>query len=162
MTSRLLLQLSLPSDWEQIEVVRQAVALCVGAVFGEASTRDAIAMVSSELLENGIKHGLPAAPVRLSLEESAEVFSVVVTNSVASSSNTAALVDRIAWLKSFATPREAYTAAMMKSLEEMTEGGLGLPRIAHEGGCAVTCDVSAPGEVSVCARLAASGAESAR
>jgi hypothetical protein len=153
MSAKMMLQLSLPHDWERIEVVRQAISLCVGAVFGSVAFRDAIAMVSSELLENAIKHGVPEAGVELLVEQTDHAISVVVANRIERAGAVDALRERIAWIQRFDDPAAAYTAAMEKAFVEMTEGGLGLPRIAHEGGCSLSCELEGTDRVVVRARL---------
>jgi hypothetical protein len=147
------LELCLPPSWDRIELVRQAVALSVDAVVGDADFKDAIAMVASELLENAVKYGKPGCPLRLVVEEHPEWVAVRVSNRVdPGSAHASVLADRIAWLKTFAHPRDAYTAALEQAFAEATDGGLGIVRIAYEGQCAVECDLSQHDEITVVAR----------
>jgi hypothetical protein len=152
------LQLCFEADWDRIESVRQAVKLCVFASFGEVAFRDALAMVSSELLENGVKYGKAGAPIRLSVTQGVDDVRIVVTNEVeAGSAHTETLRERVAWVASFATPRDAYEAALATAYEdENAAGGLGIVRIAHEGGCVVQCDASTSSRVVMTARYALS------
>ncbi|HVH43622.1 MAG TPA: hypothetical protein VM925_14805 [Labilithrix sp.] len=154
MSGRIALQLAMPPDWERIETVRQAVALCVGTVFGETNLQHSISMVSAELLENAVKHGNSADPVGLSIEERQDTIVIVVTNrSDDVEQNTRLLSERIAWIRSFEDAEAAYIAAMEKAYAEMSTGGLGLPRIIHEGCCAVTWATPTPGQIAVSAVL---------
>jgi hypothetical protein len=144
------------ADWDRIELVRRAVSDSADAVFADERFTDAIGMVASELLENAVKYGAPDALVELSviraLGDGADVVEVVVTNEMKTASpNVDALRDRLAWLRSFEHPVEAYTAALLSAGDEGSEGGLGLVRVAHEGRARLECDVSHGGRVRVSA-----------
>jgi anti-sigma regulatory factor (Ser/Thr protein kinase) len=152
------LALAIPSEWERIDSARQAVGGCIAAAYGPGVLDDALAMVCAELLENAIKHGLPDDDgVTLQLGEEDGAIVIAVTNAVDESlPNTTRLRESLEWMKGFADPGEAYLAAMSQIYAEAgdheVEGGLGLTRIAHEGGCRVDCDLSVPGRVTVRAR----------
>ena len=66
------------------------------------------------------------------------------------------LQQRIAWIHTFASPGEAYMAALTTVYERAEaqggEGGLGLVRIAYEGGCELDCLSPAEGMLTVLAR----------
>ena len=146
-----------PHDWKRIDRVREAVGNCVGAVFGDPDLRDALAMVTAELLENAFKYGKTGQPdvrIRVRADDSALVISV--TNAVDEASTHARiLVERVAWVRAFATPLAAYEAALHDAYtDESDQSGLGLARIRYEGGCALDCDVSTAGEVTVRAEYA--------
>jgi hypothetical protein len=146
------LQLQMAPEWQRIETIRQAVALCVDAAFDNPELRDSIAMVSAELLENAAKYGKPGALVRLVVEELPDGVRVVVRNPVdLPSSHSDVLKERVDWLRDFSDAREAYRVALQHAYDNPGEGGLGLARIAHEGGCRVRCDTSTTGEVTVSA-----------
>jgi hypothetical protein len=154
MSSRLLLELIVPHDWERIELVREAVGGCALAVFADAELRDALSMTAAELLENAIKYGAPT-DVTLSIRDEGGTLTVSVVNTIdAGSSHVSQLRERLDWLRSFADPAEAYTQALTKIYADgaLEESGLGIVRIAYEGGCQVECDLSRPGLVTVQAR----------
>jgi hypothetical protein len=87
-----------------------------------------------------------------SFDDGADVVEVVVTNEMQTESpNVDALRDRLAWLRSFADPVEAYSAALLSAGDDDSEGGLGLVRVAHEGRATLDCEVSHSGRVRVSA-----------
>lgn len=148
------LDLSIPPDWTRIELVRKAVGFCVWAVFGRGDLRDSLSMVSAELLENAVKYSAPDRDVRLSITEEPDKLVVAVTNEVEGDAHVTTLVQRLEWLKTFSSAADAYMAALSevfdhKGEERAGEGGLGIVRIAYEGGCDLECDTSTPGQVTV-------------
>jgi hypothetical protein len=135
------LRLAMPAEWDRVDSVRQAVAFCVQAVFGDEDLREALAMVAAELLENAVKYGKPESPVELNVDETPELITIRVTNRLANGADSAKpLLERVAWVKSFENPLAAYMAALENTYGD-EEGGLGLVRIAHEGGCLVDCQL---------------------
>ncbi len=165
------LELAVPTEWSRIDQVREAVGMCVRAVFGDRDLKDAVAMVSAELLENAFKYGAPA-PVQLILHETQEALVVRVTNAVAAGSeHPRARADEVAWVNGQPSPQAAYEAALQRAFHQgaplrsaphraepggataaTARSGLGLARIRYEGGCALACDTSRPGVVTVEAR----------
>ncbi len=158
----LYVELHIPPEWSRIDPVRQAVGLCVAAVLGSEDLRDALGMVCAELLENAIKYGRSdPRGVRLVLRQSAQDNQQVVTLSVinaveSASHHLAVLRQRIDWIRGYDSPAEAYMAALTTVYERAEaqggEGGLGLVRIAYEGGCQLDCDSPAEGYMAVHAR----------
>ena len=149
------LTLDIAADWSKIDPTREAVGLLVLALFGDDDLRDALAMVSEELLENAIKYSLPASSVALAIEHRGDGVDIAVTNAVDGGAvHLADLRARIAWVRSFATPSEAYAAALARVYAQAGDGrsGLGIARIAYEGRCGLECDESVPGRVTVTAR----------
>jgi hypothetical protein len=152
------LNLTIPPDWSRIDPTREAVGLLVLAIFGDDDLRDALAMVSEELLENAIKYSTPGSTVSISIRHDGERVAVSVSNAVdESSAHAAALRERIDWLRRFPDAASAYRAAIGKVYETAPrpdgEAGLGIVRIAYEGRCGVTCDLAA-GRVTVTANVA--------
>ncbi len=152
----LLLAMAIADDWERVELVREAVGRCIAAAYGDDELRDAISMVAAELLENAVKYGSSGARISFRLEDAGEL-SVVVTNLVdIGSSDADKLKERIDWLHTFADPAQAYLQTMAEVFNsgkvDDSTSGLGLLRIAHEGGCAIEYDVSDPTRVTVRAR----------
>ncbi|MCS6899184.1 MAG: hypothetical protein RMJ98_06330 [Myxococcales bacterium] len=158
----LYVELHIPPEWSRIDPVRQAVGLCVAAVLGSEDLRDALGMVCAELLENAIKYGTSDPHgVRLVLQQSIqgnqkEVILSVINAVERTSHHLTALQQRIEWIRSYKTPAEAYMAALTMVYERAEdhggEGGLGLVRIAYEGGCQLDCDSPAEGYMAVHAR----------
>ena len=155
-------ELTIPPEWSRIDPVRQAVGLCVAAVLANDDLRDALAMVCAELLENAIKYGKPdprgvcvqlqQRPIGTQIE-----VTLSVTNAVEQASHHLAMLQqRIAWIRTFESPGEAYMAALTTVYERAEaqggEGGLGLVRIAYEGGCLLDCTSPAEGVMTVLAR----------
>jgi hypothetical protein len=150
MRRALMLELCLAPDWDRIDDVRQAVSLCVAAVFGQSTLNESLSMVSAELLENAVKYGKPHAAITLAIDEAPDRVTVEVTNDVERDSrHAAALNDQIAWLTTFDDPAKAYLAALERAYREACEGGLGLVRVAYEGRCSVESDTTTPGRVRV-------------
>lgn len=155
-------ELHIPPEWSRIDPVRQAVGLCVAAVFGSEDLRDALGMVCAELLENAIKYGKSdPGGVKLVLQnrlcqEHQEVVLSVINAVEGASHHIEVLQQRIQWIRSFDSPAEAYMAALTMVYERAEtqggEGGLGLVRIAYEGGCQLDCDSPSEGVMAVHAR----------
>ncbi len=146
------LSLDIPADWSKIDPAREAVGLLVLALFGDDNLRDALAMVSEELLENAIKYSRPASSVALAIEHRDDGVEIAVTNVVdEATGHMTLLAERVAWVGSFETPAAAYSAALARVYAENRPGatGLGLARIAYEGRCGLACDTSVPGRVTV-------------
>lgn len=149
------LELDIPADWSRIDPAREAVGLLVLALFGDDDLRDALAMVSEELLENAIKYSKPGSAVGLTISHQDGGVNIAVSNAVdEGSKHLDALRERIAWLQSFPTPAEAYSAALARvyARTDRTETGLGIARIAYEGRCEISVHDAAPGRVTVTAR----------
>src|SRR5262245_37183932 len=154
MTEQFELRLALPAVWERIDPVREAVRKLVG-VFADEELQDALSMVSAELLENAVKYGKPSSDIRLSVGVSSGSIVIEATNAVEpGSAHVHSLEERVRWLQAFDDPLEAYTAALERVYTGDAAGGsgLGIVRIAYEGGCRVRCDTSEPSRVTVTAR----------
>ncbi len=146
MSSCLAIELCIPPDWERIEAVRSAVAACFAAVTRDAEVDQALAMVCAELLENALKYGRAQTQgVHLSVAEAKGEVLITVTNEIEPGSPHATMLQaKLGWLRGFGDSAEAYVAAMSEiyARNDEREGGLGLVRIVHEGGCALECDVA--------------------
>jgi hypothetical protein len=150
------LELVLYADWERIDFVREAVAKCTVAAFGDCELKNTLAMVSAELLENALKHGQPERGVTVTLGADAEHLVVTVGNFVEKSSqHPRTLERRVMWIRRFANPHDAYVAALRDVYQGRgpdCDSGLGIARISYEGRCQLVCDISRPGFVQVTAR----------
>ena len=158
MSLNLDLNLTIPPEWSRIDPTREAVGLLVQAMFGDEDLRDALAMVSEELLENAIKYSAPGKAVSLSIRHGGDRVTVAVSNAVdASSEHAAVLRERVEWLRQFPDAASAYRAAIGKVYAQPAradgEAGLGIVRIAYEGRCGVSYDLT-DGWVTVTADLA--------
>lgn len=145
------LTLSVPSDWAAVEPIRQALALYAHAVLKDVAEAETISMVAAELLENAVKHGAGAADIGISVESGERGVVIDVTNAVAEA-GVDALRSRLAWLASRGDPQTAWTEALLgfSALPASPDsGGLGLARIACEGGCRLSLQTPAPGRLTV-------------
>jgi hypothetical protein len=128
--------------WDNVERVRVAVQSCFEAIFRDVSGRDAVAMVTGELVENAIKYGDWSSGrgiFRLRVWGDLERASVSVTNAIEPSSGAADRVrEAIAFIAGQPSPLHAYQARMVAVAGGGSVGGLGLVRVAYEGGCALS------------------------
>jgi hypothetical protein len=127
----------------------------VEASYSEDGLQEALAMVSAELLENAVKYGRPDANgIQFSMKGGPDQLEVAVTNATSDDPrHIDALVGRVTWLGGFADPAQAYREALeeiyQRAVPANGAGGLGIVRIAHEGGCRVSVDTSRPGWITV-------------
>ncbi|MCC7540600.1 MAG: hypothetical protein IT379_30575 [Deltaproteobacteria bacterium] len=140
----LTLDVTLRGDWDDVERVRSSVWNCVTAALGPFDVRDAFAMVVAELLENAVKHGSSndCGPPRLRLSIDPLRGVVTVRNVVVSDRCAERVLRSLEWLRGFPTSEEAYMARLLALAECPDEGGsgLGLARVAYEGGCTLSAD----------------------
>jgi hypothetical protein len=135
-------QIELPArpEWESIEPLRQSVVACLRAVFRDLPICESLAMVAGELLENAVKFGARATgrEPALALWVVGDEFGVgieVSSQTRPSDPGVARLVQELERIRRAPSPREAYLDALRRVALSGGEGGLGLARIAHEGGC---------------------------
>jgi hypothetical protein len=136
------LRVRMKPDWEEIERTSdQGVHFLVShRVTGQIA--EALYMVISELLENSLKYGVfvgEEATVTLSIRVTRHEVIVEVTNPFDESckANLQTLDRMIQWIRGYQDPFEAY----LEKLREVSRrpmhdetSGLGLARIAYEGG----------------------------
>lgn len=163
MTPRLSLQLALPGQWELVDEVREAVRRLVSSAWGDGELADALSMASAELLENAIKYGVAGGAVDLTLTDEGEELVITVANHIDPDTRYAAQLEAcLEWLHGFANPAVAYTEALQRLFAKgdaaSGESGLGILRVAYEGGCQVDCDLSAAPRILVRARRKLVGA----
>jgi hypothetical protein len=158
---RFSIDLPVTDRWENVDLLRTSVQSCFTAVFQNVDGCNAISMVTGELLENAVKYGAwstTPGPFRLRVEGSAGRAVVTVENPVASSEdpNLAALLGVVRWLRGFPDAAEAYRARLLEIASAPRDhehtSGLGLVRVAYEGGCTLSAEV-ADGLVRVVAVL---------
>lgn len=155
MSTTLSLEVELRPEWRNVARASEAVALLVLGIYGDDDLRDALAMVSGELLENAIKYAQPRTRVKLAIHEETSDIVVAVTNDVLGAEEVRRLEDRIAWLRAHETAAAAYMEALtLASMTPGASGGLGILRIAYEGGCGIDYDASSePGKITVRASM---------
>jgi hypothetical protein len=158
MSTALALEVELQPEWRNVTRASEAVALLVQSTYGDDDLRDAIAMVSAELLENAIKYADPQTLVRLTIEDDPSgQITVSVTNAIVQPEEIQRLAARLDWLRQHPDPAaawaEALTLAISGGERHQDRPGLGILRIAYEGGSRVDYDVTAPGTLTVRAQM---------
>ncbi len=150
---KLEIDLEIEATWERVAVLRVMIISATLAVTHDAALSDGVGMVASELLENAVRYGAfetlpPTTPRRVGLRvtTSDDAIEIVVTSPVAVvDERLDAFRTTLAWLASFASPREAYVARVRELAEGPPTGGsrMGLVRIAAETPCVLDADVDA-------------------
>jgi hypothetical protein len=144
--------ISFVPKWRGIELLRNSIDGILEAGQIDSDMREAISMVSTELMDNGYKHGLcEDTPINYELDILDGRVAVSVSNhfSQATEQNIEALNKAIAWIETYDNPLDAYIQKM-KSLyneEEPGASGLGLVRIVYEGQCSLSCQVDPENEL---------------
>jgi hypothetical protein len=145
---RFSIDLPVTSDWENVDLLRASVQSCFTAVFHNVDGCHAIAMVTGELLENAVKYGawgVEPGSFRLRVEGADGGATVSVENPVLRDDpEVAALLGTIRWLNGFSDASEAYRARLLQIAATARDGktsGLGLARIAYEGGCTLSAEL---------------------
>lgn len=144
-TPPLSLSLSLQGDASTLVEVQEKIGRFVKAQLGEAEA-SAMEMVAAELLENAVKHG-QADPRGVELLVEGEVRFIEVVSSVRPE-DLAPLEERVKWLAAQGDPQQAWMRALSEVFER-GEFGLGLARIASEGGCRISLRMVSPGRLAV-------------
>lgn len=156
MTAALSLEVDLTPDWRNVTRASEAAALLVLGTYGDDDLRDAVAMVSGELLENAIKYANPHELVRLTIHDSPSSIIVEVTNAFVGADEVKRLAARLDWLRAHPDPASAWAEALSlatTSEQPPDRPGLGILRVAYEGGSRVDYEVSAPGTLTVRASM---------
>jgi hypothetical protein len=156
MTAALSLEVELKPEWSNVTRASEAAALLVLGTYGDDDLRDAVAMISSELLENAIKYANPQELVRLTVHDAHTAIVVTVTNAVVGHEEVQRLAARLEWLRAQPNPAAAWADAIRLAttgLETPDRPGLGILRIAHEGGSRIDFDFSEPGTLTVRASM---------
>ncbi len=135
-------QVELPvnPEWEAIEPLRKTIVACLRAVFGDLQVCESLAMVAGELLENAVKFGARTSGrepgLRLWVVGDELGVGIEVSNQVEPSDpKVARLREELERIGRAPSPREAYLDALRRVALGGNKAGLGLSRIAHEGGC---------------------------
>lgn len=152
-------EVDLPRQWERIDLIRRSVCLCVEATLGNRSLGDAVSMASAELLENAIKHGADGPGIGFALGIDGNHLIVRVENRIKPETETLTTLLRI--VKAIQTSgdpaalEELFFARVLAVADHGDDGdGLGLYRVAHEGGGRLWYSVDdSRGEVAVSAEF---------
>ena len=139
------LSLSVQDDLSALMEAQEKVGRFVKAQLGEAKAQ-AMEMVAAELLENAVKHGQPD-PRGIELLVEHEVRYIEVISSVRPE-DLAPLEERVKWLSEQGDPQKAWLRALSEVFDRGAFG-LGLTRIASEGGCRISLRMVSPGRLAV-------------
>jgi len=142
---RFIIDVPVKNQWESVELLRSSVQNCFAAVFRRIEGADALAMVTGELLENAIKHGHWTGEdgiFRLRVWGDSSSGNVSVTNPVRAGEHPEKLYETLRWIDGFANAADAYRARLVEVARPgQPGGGLGLVRIAYEGGCRIKAEI---------------------
>jgi two-component sensor histidine kinase len=139
------LSLSLKGDPGELLEAQQEVARFVRERVGE-STAATMEMVAAELLENAMKYGQPdPRGIELLVEGDARFIEVVST---VRPEDLGPIEARVKWLAEQGDPQQAWLRALSEVFQR-GQFGLGLTRIASEGGCKVSLRMVSPGRLAV-------------
>ena len=134
MTSPDALSMSLKGDPSELDGAQREVGRFVRAKLGEDRAQ-ALEMVATELLENAMKYGRPDER-GIELFVAGDVKFIEVVSSVRQE-DLAPLQARVSWLAEQSDPQQAWLRALSEVFER-GDFGLGLARIASEGGCRIS------------------------
>jgi len=135
------IEMTLSPDWDQIEEVRRRTSAFLKNQGLSKELIDALTMVSSELVENGMKYGCfeesdNGLRFYLHLVEKNAIVEVTHPTDSNAAHHLRRLDRTIQWIRGFQDPFQAY----LEKLKEVarrpindSESGLGLVRIAYEG-----------------------------
>lgn len=136
-----LLSIHLKPDWSELDRVSDSVQSFLKDSPLNRDDLDAVRMVTTELVENGIKYGYfptPESEIQLSVRKKKNRIVIEVKNQIKESelSHLKRLDAKIQWIRGYQNPFEAYVERLKEiSNKNLAEGesGLGLVRIAYEG-----------------------------
>lgn len=139
------LSLSVPGDISAILEAQQEVRRFVQAQHGDA-TALVMEMVAAELLENAVKYGQPdPRGIELVVDGGGRFIEVV---SSVRDADLARIEERVKWLSEQGDPQQAWLRALSEVFQR-GEFGLGLARIASEGGCRISLRMVSQGRLAV-------------
>ncbi len=145
MTAPLSLSLSFQGDAGALAQAQEEVGRFVKAQLGDARAK-AMEMVAAELLENAVKYG-QHDPGGIELLVDGDVRFIEVVSGVRQE-DLGPLEARVKWLAEQGDPQQAWLRALSEVFER-GDFGLGLTRIASEGGCRVSLRLVSPGRLAV-------------
>jgi hypothetical protein len=135
------MDLAIEPRWEQIENVRKKTHSFLKTHGLSVELTDALTMVGSELVENGVKYGSfehPDSKLRFKLKVSENSIVIEVTHPTdpSASHHLRRLDKTIQWIRGYQDPFQAYLERIKEVARKPIhdhESGLGLVRIAYEG-----------------------------
>jgi hypothetical protein len=144
------IDLPVRSEWANVDLLRTSVQHCFTAIFSDIEGCHALAMVTGELIENAVKYGdwtgSEDQRFRLRVWGEGRSAHVSVENPVLQEDPNAHEVLRtLTWMRGFPSPFEAYRAKLLEIAEadrEPTDSKLGLVRIAYEGNCLLSAELT--------------------
>lgn len=140
------LDLPVGVEWPSIELLRTALLNILSAIFTNSDFCDAVSMTSGELLENACKYGDWSASktlFRLKVAGDHHRVTVEVSNPVSNFGGAEEVVNTVRWIRSMPSVQEAFSAKLQEIASDNTgSSGLGLVRIAYEGGCSLDATVA--------------------
>lgn len=135
------LVIDLKPDWSELDKISDLLEKFLNDPSFNRDDFDALKMVVTELVENGIKYGYfqtPESTFQLSLRKKRNRILIEVKNQIKDSEleHLRRLDTKIQWIRGYQNPFEAYVEKL-KEISNKTladgESGLGLVRIAYEG-----------------------------
>ena len=146
------LVMNIGPNWENVDLLRTAILNCISVIVGNSDASNAVGMIVSELLENAIKYGDwsqddKGSLLGLHIAGNEERVEVDVSSPMApSSKNYEEIKATIEWIGSFASPQDAYNARIRMLAEGIeAKSKMGLVRIAYEGPCSLSPELSDAG-----------------
>lgn len=151
------IKLVIDASWEEIETIRTESSQFLASHSFAKEIVDAVTMIISELAENSIKYGsftVPEHKVEVNVSLSADKITVEVINPFDESAHRhlKRLDKTIQWIRGYQDPFEAYIERMKEVSKKPLadeESGLGLVRIAYEGGAILDFFVNEDGMVNI-------------
>jgi hypothetical protein len=151
------IKLMLDANWEDIENLRTESGRFLSSHNLSNEIVDAVTMIISELAENSIKYGSFADPdrkVEINMSLSSDAITVEVINPFDETAHPhlKRLDKTIQWIRGYQNPFEAYIERMKEVSKKPLadeESGLGLVRIAYEGGAILDFFVNENGMVNI-------------
>lgn len=155
----LTMRLSIQPEWGELEMVRDQAFNFLLERDVNPDTCNAVAMVVSELLENAAKYGVYSRwsdRIELIVHLRTDSITTEVQNPLGPTELEHAdkLDTMIQWIRGFQDPFEAYLERLKEVSSQSldtTDSGLGLVRIAYEGGSVVDCFIQEQNVLSVSA-----------
>jgi len=142
------IDLPVRNEWKNVDLLRTSVQNCFIAVFSDVDGCHALAMVTGELVENAVKYGDWSSDqrcFRLKVHGEERRAFVEVENPVKDTDPSVELLKAtIARIGTFPSAEAAYRARLIELAgagEARPPGGLGLVRVAYEGGANLSATV---------------------
>ncbi len=146
--------------WNEIENARKQIFQFLKEKNIAENHIHAATMIISELIENGVKYGkfLPTDQLEARINLEANLITIEVTHPVAANNSLhlRELDEMIQWIRGYQDPFEAYIEKLKRIAKmplEDKKSGLGLVRIAYEGGAILDFFIGENGNLNVSAVL---------